>query len=162
MYLVPTPLRDDSFSLIAPVGAPRQYLIDLDALDHDISYYDVQISQWRTMTRETRQASGQLLEQGYSNFDRRLETQTWPAGVERFVDLLVQRDHRIETDVRSWQTSGPTHDAPEFSTTVPDESRQLDELLRARLGLPPAWSNQVDTRRGTQVSSADVFDYGQW
>jgi hypothetical protein len=136
---VPTAYHDDSFSLVAPIGAARQYLNDEQSLDVALSQFNLQLASWNKASVSKETAVAQSLSNALRSGVTSLSSQTWPASSRVAVRRLVQSERSQLNDLHSWShddynTQGLafTHFQQQFN-----RSSNLVDDLRISLGLPP-------------------------
>jgi hypothetical protein len=138
IYLVPSTVRDGSFSLVAPKGAAKTYLVLAARLDHAISVYDVQLSKWNTLSRKARKAAVLNLASAYSENASQFASHSWPRRSQHLIGLLGKQLRRLNADIENWSKAGLSLSGPAYRKLTNDENvTPVANRVRSSLGLPP-------------------------
>jgi hypothetical protein len=139
IILVPSAVRQDSFSLAVPTGVAAQYLRDAAGLDAALSAYSVELASWSSTPLATRTLDVQKLSAAYKTNASELQTQQWPATADTDVSLLARQLLLVESDLRLWTAAGLDMKGSVYLTLRADQQiGPVADTLRADLGLPPA------------------------
>jgi hypothetical protein len=137
--LVPTPLVNASFRLLAPRGVARQYLDDEQTMDRALNEFKLQLSSWKSASNAKKSAATATLSMALKSDVTTLSSQHWPAASSAAVARLIGSDQRQMKDLKTW-----SHD--EFSAkglalerfqSELTENTQLVDAVRSTLRLPP-------------------------
>lgn len=146
VYLVPTHVHDNGFSLENARGAQRQYLRDAESDDQTLSAANAQIQETLQAVRlgervdpATEQAQIwqqlQRMADSYALFRRELDTQSWPASDTTDVQAMARASQGYVSRIDNWHASGD-----DLQTLLPmlDYVAFHDAVNRLRhaLGLP--------------------------
>ena len=134
--LVPTSFRHDSFAMVAPVGAGKQYLDDVGPLDFAINTYNYQLQSWSRLALRAKIDNVEALVSAYGRFADELVHQSWPASARADLAHLASSDSRLNADLIAWQCSGLGEDSLEFLRLEQDEDNDFSQVVRTDLGLP--------------------------
>ena len=131
--LVPSAVRDDSFTMERGTPAQGRYLGDVGALDSAFNRF----SDSRVVGSGTTAAHGTELMTAIVAFDRRVLMQEWSAGTRADIQKLVTHNQVLLDDLHAWERSG--EDGTLLARFSADAKRdpQLSNPIRADLGLPP-------------------------
>jgi hypothetical protein len=136
--LVPGPVRQDAFVLGPPTGAAARYLHAAAGLDAAVSAYNVEISSWDSIPMATRLLDVQHLSAAFQTNATALAAQQWPPASSADVSLLIDRLHRLVSDLQAWTAAGLETQGNAYQTFSSDqEIGPLADNVRADLGLPP-------------------------
>jgi hypothetical protein len=135
--LVPTPVHDDSFSLVPASGAAAQFLADVTPYDDAATAYDQALGQWNAESVATRLAELQRFDVALGTFDSALEGQTWPEVARSALATLVSRNDRAQAYLAG--RMNPALLGRDQVPAIPkdDSGVSAARQLRAALGLPP-------------------------
>ena len=137
-YLVPTAVSNDSFSLVAPTGQAKTYLVLAGRLDHAASVYDVQLAKWNTLTEPARRAAAHDLALAFGANAAQFTSHSWPQKSRHLVALLVQQLRQLVADIHQWSAAGLSLSGPAYQKLSGDEDvTPVADRLRNSLGLPP-------------------------
>ena len=137
--LVPTTPVHNSFTLSAPTGLKRQYLIDEMWLDAHDAVFDAQYATWDHTGVKRRVDDVRRLARSYNNFANALSHQRWPSAVTRVVDQLVKSKRRESMILKKWAQSGAdgSSNLLQRANDQRDRSFGFENTIRASLALPP-------------------------
>jgi hypothetical protein len=136
---VPTLVRHDSFTFLAPKGAARQYLTDARRLDAGVSIFGAAEVRWSTTsTKDRRQnvlALINILKKNVGVF----ESQTWPKATREPLSKLDTLTTREIAELQAWSRTSMSLEGPDYTKFMADlpEHDQLVDQIRASLDLPP-------------------------
>jgi hypothetical protein len=138
IYLAPTHVEHDGFSLVPAIGAARQYLMDAETLDSSLYQVTVQLIDPKFLTKRTQPGMSHQLANDYGRFAASLKSQNWPTRDEMSL-------HRVEGDLKVLGTKvlewGRVDNGslPALMAIFADSVARSDSnWLRSRLGLPPS------------------------
>jgi hypothetical protein len=131
--LVPSAVRDDAFSLVAPSAPAATYL--RDALS-----FNVAVSEFATGGPVPSQtAAGLPLARAIVVFDTVLARTRWQSPVAALVTRLIAHNHDLLADLQRWESAPRQGEAAAFTLVSRgfDENFRFAGPIRAALGLPP-------------------------
>jgi hypothetical protein len=134
--LVPTAFRHDSFAMVVPAGAGKQYLKDVSPLDFAINSYNFELQSWSHLAVSAKIFNVQALVSAYARFAAQLVHQTWPPRARADLARLASSAGRLNADLVAWQCAGLTEHSVQFLRLQQDEDNNLSEAVRTDLGLP--------------------------
>lgn len=140
IYLVPTPLQSDSFSLPAATGPALRYLIDAGRLDRVISAFDVQLVTWSRQTASLRARDIERVVRSYRYFARALRAGDWPAAARTLLLRLASSCDREAAANSTWARSGGLRTSRAYRALLHlyQAGVTITDAARASLGLPEA------------------------
>jgi hypothetical protein len=136
---VPTLVRHDSFTFLAPKGAARQYLTDARRLDAGVSIFDAAEVRWSTTsTKDRRQdvlALIKILKKNVGVF----ESQSWPKATRAPLSKLDTLTTSQISEFQAWSRTAMSLDGQDYTKFMAElpEHDQLVDQIRASLDLPP-------------------------
>jgi hypothetical protein len=135
--LVPTPVHDDSFSLVPATGAAGLYLADVTMFDDEANAYYLAMGRWNDDSVRTRMVEMRQFDGALGGFDSALESQAWPATARSAIGTLVGTNSRAQAYLAG-QTN-PTEARRDHAPVIPkaDLGTAAGRRVRAALGLPP-------------------------
>jgi hypothetical protein len=137
IYLVPTHIRNDGFSLNPAVGAARQFLADAEKLDSSLSTAQVALLSSRHISARSSRASTAEIAEAYGQFADQVKAQIWPVADRGLIRHLTADNLVLQEHLNRWTRSGGS--TAKLSQVLNDHQlRSDDKRLRASLGLPPA------------------------
>jgi hypothetical protein len=135
--LVPTPVHDDSFSLVPASGAAAQFLADVTPYDDAATAFDRALGQWNDESVAMRLSVLQRFDLALGTFDSALEGQTWPKGARSALAALVGRNGRAQVYLAGRMESAVLRRDQVPAIPKGDLGGSAGRQLRAALGLPP-------------------------
>jgi hypothetical protein len=139
VYLIPTSMEHDGFSLVAPTGAALQYLTDAQRLDARLSRIgaEVRLNGHDRGNADSRQVrdTAQIAALYFASVHV-VETQTWPAAAHPAVLRFVRELSRLAQSLSEW-AQGTQHSLSQIDAIVDFPHGELAANdLRKALGLP--------------------------
>lgn len=135
---VPTPLTNDGFSLQAPTGYAKTYLLDAKAIDRVLSGFLAQLATWSSVPPAQRAATIGRVITSYRRFGARLAAHTWPAAARAPLRWLLRRNAVVTWALHRWLVAGAALSSPAFERFARALDTKATIAMRASLGLPPA------------------------
>lgn len=139
VYLVPTPMTHDGFSLVPPTGFALQYLTDAQQVDSSLVRIGAETS--LTYHAEGKATPAQVRELHeiallYLASANKVEAQSWPRSVHPEVSRFVTTQDDLASALSAW-TGGTEHSLHQLDAIFDDSSspRAVGDLRRD-LGLP--------------------------
>ena len=137
LNLIPTPVKDDEFSLVEASGPARQYLSDAESFDVAATRLQAKLT---TSNGRATQAQIQVvakLATLIGTADRTLESQTWPLAVRSHVKDLARTQVRTEHMLSDW-VNVPKHSIVGLRQIMKSNSpNAAADRVRRSLGIPP-------------------------
>jgi hypothetical protein len=138
IFLVPTSVRNGSFSLVAPKGAAKAYLVLAAELDHAVSVYNVQLSKWNTLSVQGRKAAADDLAAEFTQNASQFASRSWPRASRHLISLLSKQLRQLVGDIQTWSAAGLLLSGPAYQKLIGDENvAPVADRVRSALGLPP-------------------------
>jgi hypothetical protein len=139
VFLVPSAVQHDAFSLRPPRGAADSYLVAASKLDAVIAAFQVDTLHWTSLSHAKRFDAAFTLYGAYGINAFDLAFHRWPAKAHKAVLALFHQDQRVQHAVVAWTHSGLSITSNSFTTmSIAQGDGPLADQVRAELGLPPA------------------------
>jgi hypothetical protein len=103
---VPTALRHDSFTFVAPYGQGLTYLEDVRSVDSALSSFDVAIHYWKSTTTLRQKKSVDVLATSLNAFATNISKERWPASSQTAVTAELREVSVLVTDLNNWSNDG--------------------------------------------------------
>ncbi len=139
VYLVPTAVTNDGFSMVSASGAARQYLSDAQQLDSAITVLAIKMVGWNVHSDATPNQVRVVKQMAflYGAAAHQLASQTWPSQARGQIERLVAIQLHVAKAVGQWASS--PHPAIGELRTISgfDPGERVVAEVRHVLGLPP-------------------------
>jgi hypothetical protein len=138
VFLVPSQVENDSFSLDPPDGIEAQYLTDVSQFNQAINKFDAEYRPGGP--EESLRTDGAALIRAISVFNSQLRSQEWPAAAQGDVRRLGAHNSTVVADLNAWMAAATSSRTVLFERFVTDAGNDHDfaDRIRADIGLPPA------------------------
>jgi hypothetical protein len=140
IVLVPTKVRDASFSFTHGSPSQARYLRATLPLDYSLNGLNRALATFRRLDRAARARALTSAMAGIAATQRALRRPPWPAGARQLIGHLVAHDELVIRVLRRWRSAGSGAD-PRLEAryeSLVAEDRYYADPIRAALGLPPA------------------------
>jgi hypothetical protein len=137
---VPTALRHDSFTFVAPEGPALLYLNDVKAIDAAFSSFDVAIYDWGSITLSKRMTNVKVFTDALNSFATSISSQSWPSSSQKAIRVELREVRVLEKELHEWSNGSLTLQSPIWRSFVANRVtfHNLSDDVRASLRLPPA------------------------
>jgi hypothetical protein len=138
IFLVPTPVHGDAFTLATPHGPAAQFLRDLDSFILTSRPSQIQFGRLLESSHPTTASNMQPLITADENLVSQMSKQEWPRSARTAVQGLIRLSQSQPRILQQWKNSG-LHNYGSAWSTLRNESTQLPTLLLnvcQALGLP--------------------------
>jgi hypothetical protein len=134
VFLVPTRIRDGSFTVSAATALQAQYL-------GDVAPYNAALAALHTALRLQRHVAidcaTTALISAIDTSISRLGSQNWPPTIAAAVAALIQMEQRYASDLRAWAATGPETAKGFVAATADIGAAEAVNQIRSAIGLPP-------------------------